>query len=669
MAYKCRINNVVYDLKDSFTIKDELNETLDSGTIQFTIYDGELHAVPFDNVVIYDDENRINKKYLKLDTYADEICSFNNTEFDKDTHEYTVTLFSETKDLERITLPNCSVTQSMIIGAKQKSVYDEIKRFYDLYVPMVRVYDENSTTKWSFKKEYVLDPEIKTKFENVVCPEFQWNNPTLREVFNDLMSTKDCLVVAKQGIISFYDIHTKGKEIDKSKISRSVKTMSSGDYVGELTIDIKNSLGKSRTYCCEYVSLKSPFGAYLLTTDNGVIETQHPIYAVKKLICYSFDTISGTPIYHHLHKIDVTSRIKEKEDFDLLSEVSVNSTQYSSLPKYKDDNGLETPLHKVNFLYFKRGERGIHNFGKGYKMFLSTSSERFTNNVIAETCRLKGTLELRQDLGTKDGVTADPRTMFFYIEYEPIIERSMHVGKYLPSEHQQNRMFDNQENSYVDIEHQSIHEYAKVNRLGNKIRTIYGEFTSENEIPELGDYIGDEILFSREITYYDHQIYFKGMLTPRYVLRDFFTGVLAKKRSWQLAKSNDALTRHDIYKLYVEASFDQKTEYYGALDRNVCCNGLIECKAVTYLNWHRKLITYFIPLPSVYNRVHWGLSITEDNENNYYPNQTEGIMIDSDFCIQGMSACFNTGYDDNYMSSTYIEVNDNLDEFNQAIYN
>ena len=660
MAYKCRINNVVYDLKDSFTIKDELNETLDSGTIQFTIYDGELQAVPFDNVVIYDDENRINKKYLKLDTYADEICSFNNTEFDKDTHEYTVTLFSETKDLERITLPNCSVTQSMIIGAKQKSVYDEILRFYELYVPMVRVYDESSTTKWSFKKEYVLDPEIKTKFENVVCPEFQWNNPTLREVFNDLMSTKDCLVVAKQGIISFYDIHTKGKEIDKSKISRSVKTMSSGDYVGELTIDIKNSLGKSRTYCCEYVSLRTPFGTYMLTTDNGIIETQHPIYSVKKLICYAFDSVENTPSYHHLHKIDITSRIKEKEDFDLLSEVSINSAQYTSLPKYKDDNGLEKPLHKVNFLYFKRGEKEINNFGKGYKIALLADNERFTN-IIAETCRLKGTIDLIQDL------TRDPRRMFFYIEYEPLIERSMHVGKYLPSEHQHNRMFDNQDNSYVDIEHQSVYEYAKVNRLGNKIRTIYGEFTSESEIPELGDYIGDEILFSREITYYDHQIYFKGMLTPRYVLRDFYTGVLAKKRSWQVAKSNDALTRHDIYKLYVEASFNQKTEYYGALDRNVCCNGLIEIKNA--IDYSKRLMHFFIPIPDFYQSVRYGISITEDNENNYYPNQTEGIMIDSDFCVQGMSACFNIGYDDNYISSTYIEVSDFIaGTFSQGLY-
>ena len=46
MAYKVRINNETYNLKDSFTIKDELNETLDSGTIQFALYGGELKAVP-----------------------------------------------------------------------------------------------------------------------------------------------------------------------------------------------------------------------------------------------------------------------------------------------------------------------------------------------------------------------------------------------------------------------------------------------------------------------------------------------------------------------------------------------------------------------------------------------------------------------------------------------
>lgn len=664
MAYKVRINNETYNLKDSFTIKEELNETLDSATIQFALYDGELKAVPFDNVCVFDDEERIKRRYMQVDSYNDEIYSFNN-EFDKDDHEYTLTLFSETKSIERITLPNCSVTQSMITGAKQKSVYDEIKRFYELYVPMIRVYDTTSKDKWSFKKKYVLDPKIKEKFDSVVCPELQWNNPTLREVFDDLMSTKDCLVVVKQGIISYYDINVKGKEIDKSKISRSLKTMTSADYVGELTIDIKNSIGKNKTICCEYVSLKASGNSGTLTTDNGVICTQHPIYQIKKLICYAFDTYDSG-LKHHLHKIDVTSRIKEEEDWNLLSSVRIGAvgSTYWDLPKFKDDNGYELPMHRVNFLYFKRGEREILNIGTRYQTTQS-STQYFANMVIAGTCVHLGTIDLVTDLGSSPSSPIDPREIFFYIEYEPIVERSMHVGKYLPSEHPNNRIFDNQENSYVDIEHQSIYEYAKVNRLGNKIRTIYGEFESETDIPELGDFIGDEILFSREMTYYDHQIYFKGLLTPRYILKDFFTGVLAKKRSWQIAKSKDALTRHEIYKLFIEASFDKKNEYYGEISTDVC-NGIINYSPSTpYVD----VITMFVTLgewiPADRN-AKWALSVTKDLKGNFYPSETEGIILDTDIGVQGMSLCFNIGFDDNYMSANYIRKID--DDYQQNFY-
>ena len=224
MAYKVKIDNVEYDLKDNFTVKDELNETLDSATVQFNTYGQEANFESFDVAQIYDSANKITKKYFLVDSFDDEIHSFGSS-FESDDHLYTVSLFSETKELERITLPNCSVTQPL--SGTKHSVYYEIERFCSLYVPRIKVYDAEKTDKFSYQRKFTLDPALQTKFNSIDCPEFQWNNPTLREVLNDLVSTEDCIIVVKEGIISFYDLRQKGNPIDTTKLSLSKRTMSS----------------------------------------------------------------------------------------------------------------------------------------------------------------------------------------------------------------------------------------------------------------------------------------------------------------------------------------------------------------------------------------------------------------------------------------------------------
>lgn len=657
MAYKAKINGTEYDLKDRFTIKEELNETLDSATIQFNVYGEELNAVSFDYIEIYDSEDKIEKKNFLVDSYDDEVFSFGSN-FTTDDHSYTLTTFSETKELERITLPNCTVTQSLL-GTKT-TVWEQIQRFCELYLPSVKVYDSSAANRYKYSKKYTLDTvTLQAKFGNIVCPEFQWNNPTLREVLNDLMSTADCIVVAKQGIISCYDLREGGNVIDRSLLSYSKRTMNSADFAGELTIDMQNAVGKNKTVCCEYISLKADGETGTLTTANGVILTQHPIYSIKKLICYAFDYDPNSTTHKSLHKIEVTDRVLEFEEWDLLSGAKIQwSTSQSGLPNYTDMNGFQTPKHKLAFLYYNRGGRQIYNMGIGYATKNPSATRYFAKDIIGGTCVHLGTLSNISYLGLSSG-NIDPRTITFYVEYETVAEHSMHVGKYLAAKHPENRMFDNQENSYVDIQHQSIYEYAKVNRLGNKLREIYGEYASESSIPQLGDHIGEEILFSREITYLDDIFLFKGLLTPNYVLKDFYTGVRAKKRSWQIAKSNDALTRHDIYKLYIEASFSKKTDDLNYAQES---SGIISASVPLNL-FMGALITY-TPYFSNVTVTHATSQVTTARTGTL-PGVNDHIVLDTDIEVQGMSLCLNFGFNDNFKSAEYV-LHD--DDYVQSFY-
>lgn len=659
MAYKIKIDNVVYDLRDEFTIKDELNETLDSAIVVFNTYGTEAGFESFDTAQIYDDENKIEVKYFLVDSYDDEIHSFGSS-FETDDHTYTVTLFSETKELERITLPNYTTTQAKDL---HRTVWWQISRVCSLYVPRIKVYDpENANGKhYKYVRKFTLDPALKTRFNSIECPELQWNNSTLREVLNDLVSVDDCIIVVKQGIISFYDLHQGGNPIDVTKLSSSKKTISSQDYAGELTIDMQNAIGHNTTIVCKNISLRAPEGELSLTDENGVIPTMQPIYEVKKLRVRFPTTEYRTyadPIHRYGWEV-ITDRVLEKEEFDLLSNVAVGTTAYNNLPEYTDQNGITVKKHKVNFLYYERGKKNIYNFCTKYgESFWSNPSSKtsFADEAMLAIAALHPSAEnpVNEMGGGGRNLSA------FDIEYESMTEHSLKVGKYLPSKHPENRVFDNQSNSYVDLDHQSIFEYAKVNRLGHKIRTIKGSYALESEIPQLGDYIGEEILFSREITYKDNIFNFKGLLMPNYVLKNFFTGVKAKKRSWQIAKNEDALVRHDVYKMYVEASFKKKTDEMNYED----ADGI---KAIEPTS-NRNIVAMFIPcgvnIESPYQT--WGNCFVQTKKSTtYYPNADDGIFVDSETSVEGYSICVNFGFWDNHISANYIkkEGNERIQNF------
>lgn len=646
MSYRINIKNQVYDLKDGFTIKEEFNETLDSGTVQLYTYGQELNKEPFDKAIVFNsDENVMVARYFEVDSIMDEIYSFGDT-LEASDHFYTITLFSETKELERITLPSCSVTQPLD-NSPRITVWDSINRFCSEYLPKIKVVSGNS---FEYASCMFIDPRVRAKFENEECPEFQWDNPTLREVLNDLMSTKDCIVVVKNNMISYYDLTEKGNPIDISKLSRMTSNFSSSDYVSELTMYMKNGIGKKATKSMRYQSCKTTDESGEITTDNMAITTQKPIYSVKKLILYFLEPrVGGTRV----HKIDVASRVLEYEDFRTRSKIYVSNqagSAYRRLPYWTDAVGCSLPNHQVNFLYYKRGGFSIENIAKKYQ---GSRTFCFLNSAYLNMSYTIRYFDSDEAEGFASDLINSARKIFYEIEYETLYEQAMHFGKNLPTGHPENRVFDNQSNSYIDIQHQSIFEYAKVNRLSNQVKEIYGEYESESEVPALGDYIGDYILFSREISYSDSKIGLKGFLTKNYILKDYYTGVKSKKRSWQISSQNEALTKHEIIKTYVEASFSRKTDkldlFYGGYDNplNKTHYYSLICD-LTYIKYQG--------VDKTLNSIRFQSEIS----NEYFPESGKAIALDCSIDVLGNSLCWTFGFEDNYKGSDYAEKEDDL---------
>lgn len=657
MGYKIEIRNTTYDLKDGFTIKEEFNETLDSGTIQFATYGEEIDKEPFDDAIIFHSEsNIITNKHLEVDSITDDIYSFADNLEECD-HFYTMSLFSETKSLERITLPSCSVTQPLDNSPKT-TVWEVINRFCSEYLPKIKV--RSGANDFEYVPCYEISSDVQEKFRNVVCPELQWDNPTLKEVLNDLMSTRDCIVCVKNRVLSFYDLTARGNAIDKTKLSRMTSHFASSDYVSELTMYMKNGIGKNCTKSYRYQVARTTDESGEITTNNMAIITQKPIYSIKSLKLYfmSGDTTSSDTTGNkvRLHCADVADRVLEYDDWRLKSNRTLINYG-GTLPHWTDSNGYEAPEHRISYLYYKRGGNSIENLMTIYKGG-SLFSETFLTETYVGICNVIRTLNASQKEDFKDSIKNSARNLFYEIEYETLYEQGMHFGKNIPNHHPKNRMFDNQSNAYVDIQHQSIFEYAKVNRLSNQIKEIYGEYETESEVPFLGDYIDDYILFSKEVTYYDNKIMFKGYLTKNYVLKDYYTGVMAKKRSWQIASQSEALSKHEIIKLYVEASFHRKKDkiiygariggqgsYYGG---DIICP-LTEVKTISGFPFDNYVLNEVkVQTISVGSVMH--------PTNNF----DEALVLDSDIEVLGNSICWTFGFEDNYNGSDYCEKAENI---------
>lgn len=527
----------------------------------------------------------------------------------------------DTRDSDKIV--NGTIAYDVTVNVNtygEPSVWLFIQRYCNLYLPRVHV--RNSSNVLEYLSRYKIASRVESKFDAIKCPEFQWNEPTLREVLTDLMSTANCIpIINNNNEIDYMDLSLIHDAIDISKIERIRSSFVSSDYCNELTVSLKNAIGRSKTRITEYTSLRSLTGE--ITTENAVLKTQKPIYDIKKIIVgytIEFKNMSQKPYL----EFDITDYVVEKRVWDtFITAGTLTNENQSTL--------------KANHLYYTRGGNTIDGWGTTYRMraFVGAGKETLSS------------LEWLLTSINSSAVSRDPkmdiRDIMVKVEYETLSEHSMHIGKYLPSKHYGNRIFDNQSNSYVDVQHQSIFEYCKVNRLGNKIKTMYAIYDNENELPQLGDYItqnGEKlVLFNRKIQYYDSQIVFEGQLTANYVLKDYFTGIMAKKRSWSIAEGKEALDRRDIYKYYLEASFTNKNDSEAAI--------------IDY----SKILSAFTDYQAG-NSIKWTLIRTIDENTTYFPSPTELYSLESTLEIAGNSIIMSFGLGDNFSAGSYAEKDD-----------
>ena len=644
-----------YEITEGAVFVKNYNETLDSGTILIQQLSAPIEIEPYDIVVIDD-----TKRYC-VDEYTCTMTMLNNI------YKYEIKLFSETKKLEGIILPSLAITKKMV--GSQRTVWQYISRYNDLYSPKTSSNEYDGATGNLFTLGTSLD-----RFKTINCPEMQWNEPTFREVLTDLMMVDDCIPILTNNVIECLDISGTPETFDTTYVNYIQENQSSDDYVSEIKMNLVNVAnnetngGSRATRIVENIGFRNR-DSYLLTTENMRLETNFPIWnlfeckiklAVHSIVYYSVgaDYEKDADL---LVDLDITRYISEYSKW-LTKEVYYGAWSVGT-------QDLD-PEYRNRSLYYKRGSRDIENFNTKVEnqwLFIQNTLTFF--EMLLETSECQDALDIAGEeyfnenilpdeptaTYTDTGVNWDAnhsnyyKTCEFTLEYEPIDECVFTATKSLTKN--KRTIVDNQTNSYVDINRQGLLEYLKANRLGNKMLLINARYPDGVNIPELPLAYGDYTIFRKETSVYKNYTECNFIATKDYILRNYFTGVKSKLRSWRVVEGNQALTRKELLKFYIndDIASVENIEQVIPSGRNI--QWFLD-------NFKYCAIQFRNEMPIAYDR------------NDIYPHtftiingaftyDTNAILVEfSKHVIDNKSVIFTINMNDNYFAGTFVKVDE-----------
>lgn len=517
-----QINNVTINgnqvnFKYGITIKDILNQDLNTGVLLIPNSD-ELDIEPFDLVVITYETIKQLKFYVG--SISSKISKFSGVK----KYNYEIGLVSLTTKLQRIILPNRSITLSLD-GTQDFDIKTIMQRYLTLYAPSL-----------------TLSTQLIQKTSNIVAPEQQWNRPTLFEVFNDLLKPLGSVVtMIDTNIVSFLDLDEEGSAIDEDFINNYEITHDLREYSSAIEIDAKNVYNNDSISRLpeKYVSKTIEQG--LLTTNNQQIVLNKPIFDVKKVeVTFFYQDINNL---WQKYTLDITNRVVNKKVWD---------TFY---PSNNAGRVADTPTKKYarNYLHFEEGKNTIDglNFSEQDWLGILTIDKKAIDNVIYYELDALGESQVIAGLLTFDSYLF--KLASFNVEYLTTDDILFRVKKDIQPRNE-SVLISSQTTPIVNSKNLGKQQQEFVNRIGNRQMTITGRYENYNDIPNLKDFIDGFVLVEREIQMNESHYNFKGILSENYSKDNMFEGINSQRRYFSIESPNQALISNHLTLVDLEIS-------------------------------------------------------------------------------------------------------------------
>lgn len=255
--------------------------------------------------------------------------------------------------------------------------------------------------------------------------------------------------------------------------------------------------------------------------------------------------------------------------------------------------------------------------------------------------------------------------VFFIVDYQGFYNGTLTHSK--DNERDDVTINDNASSPLTLLEADGVFQKSKANRFGNKsvqINARYDSFYDENgneNVQPLGSvyendkYEDDIIIYHREYAIYDNFVLATYYGTKSYVLKNYYTSVSARYRTWNIMPYNESVKRVENRKKIFLLSKD--TAYYEAPSDDDILKNFGEDK-------FKKIFSFFKSITQV-NEVKGILNIEKPDQLNYgyietydeNGNVTKRVGSDINVFSSGNSLCVNLKMWDNFAQGVQINPN------------
>jgi hypothetical protein len=542
---KAKLNTIEYQIADGSVFRSFYNETLDNGSVIISQV-SKIIIKPYDEIEIY-----LSAQWLKF--YVLDVVE-SVASFSPELYNYTITYVSRTVLYQKTILPNISHTTRL--NQTNKTIATKLNEIMSDFGPRKR-----------FSNSYVLRFPISTNLSNflgnTLCPEFSLQQPTLFDLFNYLLASLNAVITINQNDQTDYILLTEKKTLlDKTQFSELISMTRGEDYATSLVSDLQNVLNTNNEYVTEtgWITGRSDSGVQI-DTPEVIIKTQHPIYKIVKV---EMDIISepttdvifgGLPdqdaftdfsgIRSVKKTFDITKFVKEYSVYELMSEDGIGFIQ-----------GYD-PNKKMWHLFYKIGSNFIGGLGRNESWYGGLFNGTTYQSLLF---LLTGWAYGNNQDKVRPDYDFNMRMPRIKITYIPLTTTKISVSKINSTYPLDIMIQNNQRDQLVDFERFSKNQLQTVLRLGNEEITALKRYSISDTLPVLGDYFDNFILYSKEMSYNDGHIIFKGLFSKDYSEKTLFTGVNAKVRMFPLLTAGEAIPRSVNQTIYCEFGFTQKTE-------------------------------------------------------------------------------------------------------------
>lgn len=628
---------IEYEVLVNDPVDSNYNEDLNSATCLLENSDVRINFEILDEVRLGDDF------YFCIASYEERMVNPASPHYD-----YTITLVSQAKEFENYILPNLTITKTK----NNLTVYDYIDRYLKLYGKKVRDSNHHLVDAWNW------DALNIDKFK-VLCPEMQWSRPTLREVLTDLMMVVDCIPTLNNGVIGCLDL-TERKYEEVSGITSVNRSKSLEDYATDIEMELQNVIqdGEEGVYnltnAVEYTGFRNE-DEYALNTNNALVYTTKPIYRIKHFwMCFVAHII-----YRNQPSPSTQIDAYKWVEVDLCKVTDDGITYYNLLREYKEwiskpivydltniSEWKDVAKYQNLCLVYNRGGNSIDNFFNENKVFWFDYKSNI-NTYIDLICKKVPPPDDSVDVDKIEIEGSTLKDVSFKIEYECLDNTKFRASKYLPYQNERT-IIDNQTYSLVNANKQGLLEYMKANRLGNEMLIINARYDSldSDGLVDVGNvYENDYIIFKRQMKINPNYVSVVYYATKNYVLKNYYTGVKSKIRSWKIDDEN-TVVRNEIHKYYYEFSFEPLS--YG--DDLVIPT--------------RYMLSPFMDATEV-DKIKYAVIRTGVGNGEFEPihstnNKYQWVITQLNSKVMGNSLVFSTQLKDNYSAGIFIDGEQNV---------